>query len=175
MNGHGEPHAAEPRQQPSSDPRQRGGRWPPQPGAEDSERLPGRQSEHDPQHHSPVQRGRADRDARVGECEQRHDDERGDRMQRVLEALERRNHALARVAEGEQRVLLSLARQRQQVAGFGPVELIEQLARFRGEFGRVDARPGGDGQRQRHARNGRMDPRLVHEKPQHGRPARGTA
>ena len=88
-------------------------------------------------------------------------------MQRVLEPQQRRGHPVARRFERVQGLLLALAGDDQQVAGLGPVELVEDAAGLGRELRGVDARARRDGEGGDHAGHGGVDAGLVHEVPQH--------
>ena len=69
----------------------------------------------------------ANPDPRVRKSEKRHDDERREVVQGVLESENRRGHTFARVFEREEGFLLSLARQNKKVPGFGAIEFVQEM------------------------------------------------
>lgn len=62
-------------------------------------------------------------------------------MKRMLQPEQWRRRSFAGALEADDRFLLALARQDEEIAGLGAVEMLQQAASLRGVFGRVDARP----------------------------------
>ena len=140
-----------------------------QPGEEgDPQRLPQQEPHDDPQRHRVGQRRpgvRGERDAGVGEREERDDEEGHGSVQLVLDALERGLRGLGAFLHLVDGRLLRVVGEHGATLLAGVLEAHQRLARVVQELVRVDAGAGRDGHGKEHAGHGGVDARRQEARP----------